>query len=57
MDLRVNVLEKDVYLAGMPAGSIRREFFIDGDKLTLNTKVYGSKAESVEIYRRTQSNV
>ena len=38
----------------MPAGTIRREFLIDGDKLTVNTKVYGSKAESVEIYQRTK---
>ena len=45
-----------VWEEGMPAaGSLRREFIFEGDKVTLKTLVYGTKAESVEVFEREGS--
>ena len=44
-----------VWEEGMPAGSLRREFIFEGDKVTLNTLMYGTKVESVEVFERQGS--
>ena len=44
-----------IWEEGMPAGSLRREFIFEGDRVTLKTLVYGSKAESVEVFERAGS--
>ena len=44
-----------VWEEGMPAGSLRREFIFEGDKVTLKTLVYGTNAESVEVFERDGS--
>ena len=44
-----------IWEEGMPAGSLRREFIFEGDKVTLNTLVYGTKLESVEVFERQGS--
>ena len=45
----------DIWEEGMPAGSLRREFIFEGDKVTLNTLMYGTKVESVEVFERQGS--
>ena len=44
-----------IWEEGMSAGSLRREFIFEGDKVTLKTLVYGSKSESVEVFERAGS--
>ena len=44
-----------VWEEGMPSGSLRREFIFEGDRVTLKTLVYGTKAKSVEVFERAGS--
>ena len=44
-----------VWEEGMPAGSVRREFIFEGDKVALKSLVYGTKAQSVEVFERESS--
>ena len=44
-----------IWEEGMSAGSLRREFIFEGDKVTMKTLVYGTKTESVEVFERAGS--
>ena len=44
-----------IWEEGMPSGSLRREFIFEGERVTLKTLVYGTKAKSVEVFERAGS--
>ena len=44
-----------IWEEGMPAGSLRREFIFEGDRVTLKSLVYGTKLEAVEVFERDGS--